>query len=140
MPLTGYARSMRVDITKYCDDILVAGYPKTYNGQDNAAFLVAYPEYGIITDNEMCELPLAEYNERISDFKDWIESQESGLDFDSDTIIESRIEAYWCEPETTTTTTGEVTTTTTGEVTTTTTGEVTTTTTGEVTTTTTEIL
>lgn len=122
---TGNCRSLTVIISKYLGGDLVFGYPIIYYGQNNdSGFIDDYPAYSILTDEELGQLSEIDYLARLSDFQTWIEIQESGLSFATDTIVPAELENCDGCPTTTSTTTIFVpttTTTTTGIPTTTTT-------------------
>lgn len=102
--LTGYERTLSVEITKLLNNEIQPGYPKYYDGKSDPDFFIAYPQYNNITNEELAQLTLIDFNNRLSDFKTWIESIEIGFIFDT---TEARRESDLCVETTTTTTTSE---------------------------------
>ena len=100
--LTGYERTLSVEITKLLNNEIQHGYPKYYDGKSDPDFFIAYPQYNNITNEELAQLTLIDFNNRLSDFKTWIESIEIGFIFDT---TEARRESDLCVETTTTTTT-----------------------------------
>lgn len=98
---TGFERSLTVSITKTAGGNVVQGYPKTYNGQN------AFPGYLAITDTEMARLSDGDFTTRYNAFVAYVESIESGSDFDTDIVGDgaTRFNPSVCLATTTTTTT-----------------------------------
>ena len=84
MALTGNKRSIVLKVTRMIGSVVVAGYPKTYDGK--AAFSVADWDYFEITDNQLATMPYDDYLERLEDFKSYVQNLEPGLNVDNVSI------------------------------------------------------
>ena len=77
MALTGKKRSLTISVTKRIANELAPGYPRIYYGQNSFDWNnVNYPS---ISDEELSLMSVNKYNERLTAFKAYVESQESGL-------------------------------------------------------------
>lgn len=81
MALTGKKRSLTVTITKTLAGVVVDGYPKAYYGAQ--AFTWNGVNYEAIDSTRLATMPVADYEERLSAFKSWVQSQETGLNIAS---------------------------------------------------------
>lgn len=111
---TGYKRSLSVSITKKINNITQSGYPKTYpTALDiaNGYFTYDAVNYDIPTDDELAKMDTATYNALLAAFEAYVESIETGLDFNTDTLVDPVVsDEDVCPPgtpEVTTTTTTE---------------------------------
>jgi hypothetical protein len=111
---TGYKRSLSVSVTKKINNITQSGYPKTYpTALDiaNGYFTYNAVQYDIPTDDELAKLDTATYNALLAAFEAYVESIETGLDFNTDTLVDPVVaDEDTCPsgtPEVTTTTTTE---------------------------------
>jgi hypothetical protein len=79
---TGKKRSLTVTITKKSNGDIVSGYPKVYSGTTTFTWDgVIYPT---LTGTTFEELSYEDYLTRLEDFKQYVQSLESGLDIDRD--------------------------------------------------------
>lgn len=111
---TGYKRSLSASITKKINDITQSGYPKTYpTALDiaNGYFTYATVQYSLPTDDELAKMDVVDYNALLAAFEAYVESIETGLDFNTDTLVDPVVsDEITCPagtPEVTTTTTTE---------------------------------
>jgi len=90
----GTKRSLKVVVTKYEGAVIASGYPKTYDGMTASSTWTDWTgtEYTAINDSQLAEMSDVTYQARLADFILWVESQESGLDFDTDIIAGSEAE------------------------------------------------
>lgn len=84
MAITGYQRSLTVDIDKTIADVQADGYPHTYYGRN--AFTQNGTTYDAITVQRMITMPQTVFDARLAAFMAYIEAIESGLEFDTDTV------------------------------------------------------
>ena len=87
---TGIERCKTLTIDKQVDGVSIADYPKVYNLL--AAFTVNGNSYGIITEVAFQQLSTPDYQDRLADFKDYVEAAEAIADVDAITEVGS--EAY----------------------------------------------
>ena len=87
---TGYERSLTLTIRKYIADIIVEGYPVTYQGRE--AFTFNSVSYPAITVAQMATIPVGDYEARLADFKAYVEQQEIDLDIDGSSTNPARRE------------------------------------------------
>lgn len=81
---TGTKRSLTVMIIKEVNGVLVTGYPKTYNGQQQFVWNgVTYP---FLNSQAFQLLSNADYELRLSAFKSYVASLEPGINFNTDTV------------------------------------------------------
>lgn len=109
---TGYKRSLSASITKKINNITQSGYPKTYpTALDiaNGYFTYNAVQYDIPTPDELAKLSANDYNALLAAFEAYVESIETGLDFNTDTLVDPVVaDEDTCPagtPEVTTTTT-----------------------------------
>ena len=81
MENNGYARSLTFIVTKYLNEIIAIGYPKTYEGRN--AFICPNPSssFPALTDTQFALLTDEAYLIRFEAFQAYIESIETGLVF-----------------------------------------------------------
>ena len=81
---TGTKRSLTVMVIKEVNGVLVTGYPKTYNGQQQFVWNgVTYP---FLNSQAFQLLSNADYELRLSAFKSYVASLEPGINFNTDTV------------------------------------------------------
>lgn len=98
---TGRNRSLTLNITKKINGGVVSGYPHIYEGKNSFIWNgVTYPS---ITSTQFRQLSFDNYLIRLEDFKQYVQSLESGLDVDGDldpdaqpTIIDGTCSIYTC--------------------------------------------
>lgn len=97
----GTERSLKVSVYKKVGGNYVQGYPKVYDGQNSWG----NPSYPTLTDIQARQLSDAEFSDRLLAFKMYVESIESGADFDTDIVGDGAIRSNEgvCLPTTTTT-------------------------------------
>lgn len=79
---TGRKRSLILTITKKSNGNVVGGYPKTYSGTTTFTWDgVVYPT---LTGNTFAQMSYENYLTRLEDFKQYVQSLESGLNIDRD--------------------------------------------------------
>jgi len=79
---TGRNRSLTLTITKKSNGNVVGGYPKTYEGKNTFTWDgITYPT---LTGNTFAQMSYDNYLTRLEDYKQFVQSQESGLDIDRD--------------------------------------------------------
>lgn len=76
----GTERSLKVKVYKSVGGNYAQGYPKTYDGQ------LAFPGYSTLTDTEVRQLNDVDFATRLAAFESYVESVESGVDFDTDIV------------------------------------------------------
>ena len=74
---SGTERSLTIVVEKRIGGILQPGYPVTYQGRNN--FFTGEYWWPIISPGELAYMSTEDYNTRLSTFKDYVESIESGL-------------------------------------------------------------
>lgn len=79
---TGRKRSLTVTITKRSNGNVVGGYPKTYEGKN--AFTWDGVTYPTLTGSTFGRLSYEDYIIRLEDYKQYVQSLESGLDINRD--------------------------------------------------------
>ncbi len=72
---TGYERSLVMRIDRATQGVSLSGYPKIYDGK------TAFSTYQVITDDELSKLGLSEYNQRLTDFQNYVSAIEGIVDF-----------------------------------------------------------
>ena len=87
---TGMERCRTLIIDKQVGGVSVSGYPKDYDIR--AAFTANSNSYPILTDTEFAQLTLLDYDQRLADFKIYVETAESIASVDA--ITEIGYEAY----------------------------------------------
>lgn len=90
MANTGYQRSLTLIITKTVNGVAATGYPKTYNGRNG--FSHNGNTYPAITGTQLAQMTAEDYEQRLADFKGYVQGLEYGLDVDAVTVPGS--EAY----------------------------------------------
>lgn len=90
MANTGKKRSLTVEINKTVNGVTVSGYPKTYQGRNEFNFNGQV--YPLLSKQEMARMPLQQYQARLAAFQGWIQSQEPGINFETD--VTPGAEAY----------------------------------------------
>lgn len=73
---TGFERCQTLTINKYINETLIDGYPNVYS------ILNAFGTYGVITSLEFKQLAIADYESRLSAFKQYVSSVEDSIDID----------------------------------------------------------
>lgn len=90
MANTGKQRSLTVQINKTVAGVQANGYPHNYYGRNEFTWnSVTYPAIDTLT---MATMPIADYQDRLADFKSYVESLESGLDIDA--VVVQGSDAY----------------------------------------------
>ena len=84
MAQTGMERSLTVIISKTIGGIIQQGYPVTYQGR--SAFTLSEVIYPAITLDQMVSMSVEDYNARLTAFKAYVESRESGLSLSTDLV------------------------------------------------------
>jgi len=87
MANTGIERTLTLTVTKKNNNTIQVGYPVVYQGRN--AFSFNSNSYVTITVYEMAIMLDADYNVRLTDFKAYVESIESGLDITANLINDS---------------------------------------------------
>ncbi|MGL5683579.1 MAG: hypothetical protein ACRDDZ_11105 [Marinifilaceae bacterium] len=88
---TGKQRSLTLELTKKVNGQIIPGYDrKLYDGR--LEFTHNGATFPAITDAELASMMNWDYNNRLNFFKAYVESRESGLNIDNDTI--AGYEAY----------------------------------------------
>lgn len=75
----GYQRAIYLVVDKKVGGVSMSGYPKRYS------VLETFGNYIAITSYELSTMTLANYNKRMSAFKQYIESIETGITIDIST-------------------------------------------------------
>lgn len=84
MAITGYERSLTVDIDKTIAGEQADGFPHTYYGRN--AFTHNSTTYDAIDVQRMITMPQTVFDARLAAFMAYIEALESGLVFDTDVV------------------------------------------------------
>lgn len=84
MANTGKQRSLTCTINKLIAGVQQEGYPKTYQGRNE--FTYDSYTYPAIDPLLMSLMPISQFELRLSAFKSYVESQEAGLNFGTDTV------------------------------------------------------
>jgi len=79
---TGKKRSLTVTITKKSNGNVVGGYPKVYSG--TTTFTWDGVTYPTLTDTTFAQLSYDNYLTRLEDYKQYVQSLETGLNIDRD--------------------------------------------------------
>ena len=87
---TGMERCKTLRVDKTVGGESIDGYPKDYNIL--AAFSQNGNSYGIITEASFQQLSVNDYQQRLADFKDYVEAAESIASVDA--ITQEGYEAY----------------------------------------------
>lgn len=87
---TGVERCQTVRIDKKINNVSVSGYPKDYSIL--SAFTANGNSYSLITETDFQRMSEVNYLQRLSDFKDYVESVEEITSIDD--ITETGYEAY----------------------------------------------
>jgi hypothetical protein len=88
MENNGLKRSLKVTVNKTVNGVPEVGYPKSYNGMTASSTWTGWTGtvYTSLTDNQLAQLSDAVYNARLTDFKAWVTSQESGINFNTQVL------------------------------------------------------
>ncbi len=84
MAYTGMQRSLTLQIDKTVAGVQSSGYPHLYYGRN--PFTWNSTNYPAIDALQMATIPVADFEQRLSDFKEYVESLEAGLDLENDTV------------------------------------------------------
>lgn len=72
----GYQRAASLVVDKKVGGVSMSGYPRTYS------VLETFGNYITITSKQLAEMSLPDYNRRMTAFKQYIESIETGITVD----------------------------------------------------------
>ena len=84
MANTGIERSLTLTVTKKINGIIQPGYPIIYQGR------TGFGTYDDISVYDLAVMTNTAFNERLSAFKTYVETLESGLNIDADLINDSQ--------------------------------------------------
>lgn len=74
---TGMQRAIQLTVTKMSGETVVTGYPRIYRLTD------AFGNYTAVSESDLSVVKITEYKQRLSAFKEYVESVEIGISIDT---------------------------------------------------------